>query len=568
MSELVSSIDSLHHSLALATSNQHGAIEVSFSHLLIAFAVILAECIVAHYLEVGLSDQLFVAGIRAFLQLNILGYILAPIFASDSPCIVLLYIFGFMVLVSAYEAAARPKVTYPGLFFDAVKTTAISLLVTGILMLIIVRPSPWYDAQYLIPIAGMLISNSLSGNALALNGMLDHLSTRKEQVEVLLSFGATKWEAAWPGFTKTFRTALIPAVNGLNVIGLVSIPGMMTGQILGGSAPATAAKYQIVISFLISGSNFLSVLLIMLLTISSLFDSRGRLDTSRITKQRLLNVAQLFTPSIWKARWAAASSQTPKSDPLLDAENVPLPGLQFQVVKHYAGSAPVVLDVNLEATVAKARSVVMKCKLHAKEIAMVMGPSGIGKSTILKTVCDLQDQASGGITLLQAGEREMKACKGTEWRRDVLYLHQSKAPLPDTPRDLIASIAKLKVNSHEKPEAYPFDPRDLSIDAVRRNGGASPLVELMQNLNLREDHLDSEWSQLSGGEAQRVMIAIGLATKPMVLLLDEPTSALDEASKKLVENAVQQADCSVLWVTHDERQAERFGNSIWKLVEV
>ncbi|CAJ1335154.1 unnamed protein product [Effrenium voratum] len=120
-----------------------------------------------------------------------LGFILAPIFEMRSPLLVLGYVFGFMVLVSAYEAAARPKVTYPGMFSKAVVSLGSALLLNGLLLLYIVRPAPWYDAQYVIPLAGMLINNSLSGVALALNAMIDYLHGNKEQVEVLLAFGAS-----------------------------------------------------------------------------------------------------------------------------------------------------------------------------------------------------------------------------------------------------------------------------------------------------------------------------------------------------------------------------------------
>eukprot|EP00434_Breviolum_minutum_P042199 symbB.v1.2.037546.t1/scaffold5574.1/size49343/1 len=92
------------------------------------------------------------------------------------------YVFGFMVIVSAYEAVARPKVTYPGMFQKAVISMGVSLLLSGVLLLYIVQPDPWYDAQYVIPLAGMLINNALSGVALALNAMIDHLYNQKEQV--------------------------------------------------------------------------------------------------------------------------------------------------------------------------------------------------------------------------------------------------------------------------------------------------------------------------------------------------------------------------------------------------
>jgi putative ABC transport system permease protein len=471
-----------------------------------------------------------------------------------------------MVLISSWEAAARPKVSYPALFRDAVKTTTASLVVTGLLMLLIVMPTPWYNAQYLIPVAGMLIANALNGNALALNGMLDHLTKRKEQVEVLICFGGTKWEASWPGFTHIFRTALIPGINGMNIIGLVSIPGMMTGQVLGGSSPEKAARYQIVITSLISGSNFLSVLIIMLLTISSLFDKRGRLDTAVCTTQGKTGVgkllAKMLSPSTWKSmcspsewkKWRAA--RTKKDEPLLARVQAPPAALELRAFKPYRGNKDVLLDIKMEAKIAESRPVTVRMELHRNELAVIMGPSGIGKSTILRMMNDLQDP--GSATTLSLPENAQMNSNPQEWRRDVLYLHQSKAPLEGKPRDLMGSIEKLKINAGRL---------SFSSDTKGARNALPELKEILLGFSLSEDFLDRPWLELSGGESQRVMIAIGLATKPRVILLDEPTSALDDASKRLVENAVAKIDCAVIWVTHDEVQAERLGHSVWRLVE-
>lgn len=528
-----------------------GAVEIPFLHLVAASVVIVLESIAMRVLEIGIADQMLISGIRCFVQLNLLGYILYPIFSTNHPAVVGAYIFGFMVFISAYEASARPKVTYPHMFRNVIISLGASLLVMGTLLVLVVTPTPWYNAQYLVPLAGMLINNALTGLAPALNMMLDHLKTKKEHIEVLLSFGATPMEAAWPGFTATFRQALIPAINGMNVIGLVSIPGMMTGQVLGGSSPTKAAKYQIVITFMISGMTSLAVYSICMLTIRSLFDSHGRLESHSLKVQNRRTITQILNPSNWCSRSKNGDSNktNSRSVSLLagveDAVVAP-PKLELKRTGSLMSSdgRKVVLQLDIHGTIAAERPVHALLPIHEKDIVCVMGPSGVGKSTLLKMICDLQapDQKTSMALLGQSYD----SISAQAWRRDVLYVHQSKAPLPGTPKELMKDVENLKVNRGRP----PLDPGPI-----------------MEACGVQASFLERPWNELSGGEAQRVMCAIAVSMRPACILLDEPTSALDEDSKALVEKMLRALDCSILIVTHDERQAQRLGTSIWRLQE-
>jgi len=535
-------------------ADKSGAIGLPFSHLLMALAIIVFESLAARYLQLQIADQLLFAGIRAFIQLNLLGYILQPIFAAQDPFITLAYIFGFMVLVSAWEAVARPPNVYPGIYRNAVLSIGGSLCVMMVVLLIIVAPTPWYNAQYLIPLAGMLINNALTGMAPALNMILDHLKTRKEHVETLLSFGATPWEAAWPGFTATFRQALIPSVNGMNVIGLVSIPGMMTGQVLGGSPPTTAARYQIVITFLISGTTFLTVWSMLASTIRSMFDDRGRLASHKLTKQSLMKVAQCCSVDAWKKRWQSRSTKTDKAvagttkkEPLLASQASADQKTQLCLVasspQQSTTPSSVILDFDFKGSVAAAYFVHAKFQLCEGDIGCIMGPSGIGKSTLLKLISDLLPPTEGSMRLKG---KDSTSYTAQAWRRDVLYMPQSKAALPDSPREFVQSLEKLRVNL-EKP---PLDP-----------------VPFMEAVGLDGSYLERPWGEISGGEAQRTMCAIALAAKPACLLLDEPTSALDDDSKRLVEAQLKASGITMLVVTHDEQQAARIATRTWRLTQ-
>jgi len=426
------------------------------------------------------------------------------------------------------------------------------MLVVGIVLLIVIAPTPWYNAQYLIPLAGMLINNALTGLALALNGILDHLtSNRKEHVEVLLCFGATPWEASWPAFTQTIKQALIPAINGMNVIGIVSIPGMMTGQVLGGSSPRKAASYQVVITFLISGMTTLSVSLITALTIRSLFDSDGRLALHILSDQKRLKVAQVFTLATWKRCGASLMRRREARVALLESAQVALTTGQLPCVElkeefpsKLSGELDPLLDVDILQTIGNGREIKAKFQLRAGEIACIMGESGIGKSTLLKIVSDLWS-FNGHVSMLLRG-RPSSEFTPQAWRQQVIYLHQMVAPLPGTPKDLVQTIDALKVNKG-KPSLDP--------------------IPFLEGFGLSADFLTRPWQELSGGEKQRVMCSIAMSANPACILLDEPTSALDDASKKLVEERIQASDCAVLLVTHDKSQVKRLGGSVWNFVE-
>lgn len=122
------------------------------------------------------------------------------------------------------------------------------------------RQRPFWIPEIFIPTMGMLLGNAMSGMAVALSTCLSSVSSRKEQIETYLAFGASRWEAGQAIAIEAVRLAMLPTINQMSVIGLISIPGMMTGQILGGASVDSAVKYQQIIMFLISASTALGVL--------------------------------------------------------------------------------------------------------------------------------------------------------------------------------------------------------------------------------------------------------------------------------------------------------------------
>jgi len=152
-----------------------------------------------------------------------------------------------------------------------------SFVVTGAGVLGIVNVHPWYEAQYAIPLLGMVLGNILNGISLSLDRFMEGIVRERALIETDLALGASRWEAAHDLVTEALRTGMIPTVNSMMVMGIVSLPGMMTGQLLAGVAPAAAVRYQVVIMFMIAAATALGALGVVLLAFRKLFNSRHQL---------------------------------------------------------------------------------------------------------------------------------------------------------------------------------------------------------------------------------------------------------------------------------------------------
>ena len=147
----------------------------------------------------------------------------------------------------------------------------VMVLVAAVALFVIVPARPWYSPQYAIPLLGMILGNTLNGISLGLDRLGGELSARRGQVETLLALGATRWEAARQPAQQAVRTGMIPLINSMMVVGIVSLPGMMTGQLLVGVNPLQAVRYQIVIMFLIASGTALGTVGVVLLSYRRLF---------------------------------------------------------------------------------------------------------------------------------------------------------------------------------------------------------------------------------------------------------------------------------------------------------
>ena len=229
-------------------------IELGPLQLAIATLLVAAAGVVSLVLRLGIERRLAVAAIRTVIQLGLLGLILERVFALRNP-VVIVGILVLMTVFAAREAAGRTTKRYRGMILDAWLAMAVSCFaVGGVVTQIVVGVEPWYEPQYVIPLIGMILGNSLTGIALGLDRFLDHLSTRHAEVELRIAFGATRSEALAAPLRDAVRTGMVPIINAMAAAGIVSLPGMMTGQILAGAPPLQAVSYQIVVMFMIAAA--------------------------------------------------------------------------------------------------------------------------------------------------------------------------------------------------------------------------------------------------------------------------------------------------------------------------
>ncbi len=258
------------------------ASSISLGQLALASLLLVVALGLSVGLRLGLTRGLAVAATRMVVQLLLVGLVLDWVFSTDSAVIVLALAVG-MALLAGHAAVRRTSRRFPGIYLDALASVlGASFVVTGAGVLGVLRTDPWYDPQYVIPLHGMLLGNALTGISLSLDRFMDGASRGRGLVDARLALGATRWEAARPLVRDAVRTGLVPITNSMAVMGVVSLPGMMTGQILAGAPPAQAVRYQILIVFMIAACVALAALAVVGLAYRRLFTADHRFRPERL----------------------------------------------------------------------------------------------------------------------------------------------------------------------------------------------------------------------------------------------------------------------------------------------
>lgn len=255
-----------------------GIINLSIVQLLYAYFFILLVLGLVRYKGINRERDILISCLRMTIQLSLVGYILIYIFDNPSPFITLVIIL-VMEIFSIYTIIKRLKHKVSREFKNIIIISVLLGTTTCLFyfLFIVIRIKPWYDPQYFIPISGMLLGNSMTAIALGANNLLEQMNSKRDFIEGALILGATPKEASKEIVGSSFDSALTPTINSMLGMGIVFLPGMMTGQILSGTSPVTAISYQIAVMLGILGSVSLSSFIIIEFGYRTFFNDKAQL---------------------------------------------------------------------------------------------------------------------------------------------------------------------------------------------------------------------------------------------------------------------------------------------------
>jgi len=237
-------------------------IELDLLRLVWSLGLMAVAIGLAAWQQLGLVGTLALATVRTIVQLIAVGFFLSIVFALRSPLLVLLVLL-VMLTIAALTARNRIDKTLPRLlpwlWGSLLVSTALTLAHVTVA---VIRPESWYEPRYLIPLAGIVFGTAMNAAAITGDRLVSTLRQNRTEVETHLSLGATPEQAIARYRQDAIKAGLIPTVNSMMVVGLVKLPGIITGQMLSGVDPLNAALYQMLIMFMLAFASLVTVLLI------------------------------------------------------------------------------------------------------------------------------------------------------------------------------------------------------------------------------------------------------------------------------------------------------------------
>ncbi|MBS4196321.1 ABC transporter permease [Lederbergia citri] len=259
-----------------------GVIDIEWWRLAAAYLFIVILVGIVKWRRINREKEIVIATFRMSIQLVLVGFILEYVFKNAHP----LYTIGILAIMISFSIYTILKRLKHDLNKQMKQLIGVSLIV-GVLfsiayfILVVVGLKPWYLPTYVIPIAGMIVGNSMTGITLGVNTYMNEMKSQRNLVEGALMLGATPKEATRQIANRAFDAAMMPTINNMVGMGIIFLPGMMTGQILGGASPLVSIEYQIAIMLGIAGAVSLSVILFVLFGYKTFFNKRGQLKEVR-----------------------------------------------------------------------------------------------------------------------------------------------------------------------------------------------------------------------------------------------------------------------------------------------
>lgn len=255
--------------------------------LALASLLVLAGAGASLALSLDVHRSLLWAAGRMVVQLLLVGLVLRTVFGLSSPLVTALTVAA-MIAAAAREVGSRQERRLAGPWHALIGAAAVSLptlLVTVLALTTALRPTPWYDARHAIPLAGIILGNVMNAASLALNGAFTAVWHQRAAIDARLALGDDRHAALRVIVRQAVRSGMLPTMNTMAAAGIITMPGIMTGQILAGMDPIAAARYQILLMFLLAGGSMLGVILAASLAVRRLTDQRQRLRLDRLQRR-------------------------------------------------------------------------------------------------------------------------------------------------------------------------------------------------------------------------------------------------------------------------------------------
>ena len=246
-------------------------IPLNLWNIAIASGFVILAGLASILLKLRVEKDIGIASVRALIQLSLAGLAIGFVFGLKSIVWVLLLAL-VMTLFAAREVISRLKTRIPGSGWDAVLAMTVTSFVVSITVTgVVIGADPWWTPRIFIPISGMILGNSLVGISLALDRFMNGCSEQRAEIEARLTLGAGANEAVLPIERDAIRTGMMPMINAMSIVGVVSLPGMMTGQLIAGADPKDAALYQVIVMYMLVAATALGSIIAVLLARRRIF---------------------------------------------------------------------------------------------------------------------------------------------------------------------------------------------------------------------------------------------------------------------------------------------------------